>query len=396
VATTENIDAFPAAIDGVSLADGDICLVKDQTDAKVNGLYIVRIAAYWQRIGVVSPGMLVSVREGVSNGMSTFILTTNTNPIVVGQTPLTYRMCPQKLFWTARAATYENIPLSGLDDLIDGIEINSGDLVLVTVQDTVSQNGIYEASSLGWIKLGPTLANTMVAVLEGKLYENVTWRVSSDLTTWHEYSLRSLSAKAAATIDTGTFGLQMADNINMNNGDVVLLTQESAPERNGTWIVRSNREWIRYGVMYPGLQVSVRDGDSNQYDQFGRILPRIFVLENDPPIVLDETSLFFYETPPKLFWSAKVATTGNVVLSDWQTIDGVNVTSYSDLVLVRAQSNDLENGIYKPASSTWTKIGPSTTGTVVAIREGTLYRQVMWMCLDDLRTWQGVAAFAQL
>jgi hypothetical protein len=64
-------------------------------------------------------------------------------------------------------ATLGNITLSGLQT-IDGYAVQAGDRVLVTVQDTIGENGIYNASAGAWTRSSdcPTLAsmvNTLVA-----------------------------------------------------------------------------------------------------------------------------------------------------------------------------------------------------------------------------------------
>lgn len=94
-ATTANI-ALNAAqtIDGVSVIAGDRVLVKNQTDATKNGIYIAATGA-WSRSSdantsaQVTPGMSVTVEEGTTNGDKIYQLTTN-GPIVLDTTALTF------------------------------------------------------------------------------------------------------------------------------------------------------------------------------------------------------------------------------------------------------------------------------------------------------------------
>ena len=81
------------AIDGVTLADGDRVLVKNQTDASQNGIYIagsspVRSADANASVDVTS-GMFCFVEEGTVNGDNGFVLTTN-DPITLDTTDLTF------------------------------------------------------------------------------------------------------------------------------------------------------------------------------------------------------------------------------------------------------------------------------------------------------------------
>lgn len=93
-ATTGNITLSGLqTVDGVSLVANDRCLVKDQTLASANGIYIVGTGA-WTRAadaaqGTLSANASVFIEEGTANGDAQFRLTTN-NPIVVGTTSLSF------------------------------------------------------------------------------------------------------------------------------------------------------------------------------------------------------------------------------------------------------------------------------------------------------------------
>lgn len=98
VATTANLGALSGllTIDGVVLAAGDRALVKDQADAKTNGIYVVAAGA-WSRAQdadasiEVTPGLLVTVEQGAANGDSLWQLVTD-GPISLGTTPLTFEI----------------------------------------------------------------------------------------------------------------------------------------------------------------------------------------------------------------------------------------------------------------------------------------------------------------
>ena len=101
-ASTGNISiaSAPAAIDGVTLANGDRVGLVAQTAGAENGIYV------FNGVGVamtrsadadvdaeVTQGMSFLVAEGTSNAYKTFALTT-ADPIVVGTTALTFVQVP--------------------------------------------------------------------------------------------------------------------------------------------------------------------------------------------------------------------------------------------------------------------------------------------------------------
>jgi phage-related tail fiber protein len=95
VATTANITlSGTQTVDGVLLIAGDRVLVKNQSTASTNGIYVVAAGA-WARSDdadtdvEVTAGMFTFVEEGTTNPDTGWVLTTN-NPIVVGTTSLTF------------------------------------------------------------------------------------------------------------------------------------------------------------------------------------------------------------------------------------------------------------------------------------------------------------------
>lgn len=98
-ATTANITlSNTQTVDGVALSVGDRVLVKDQTDKKTNGIYVVSATA-WTRStdadnnpgGEVTSGMFTFVEQGTVNADCGFVLTTN-DPITLGTTDLDFAL----------------------------------------------------------------------------------------------------------------------------------------------------------------------------------------------------------------------------------------------------------------------------------------------------------------
>lgn len=100
VATTADIDLSTDlengdTLDGVTLATGDRVLVKNQSTASQNGIYIVAASGSATRApdadttAEVTKGLFVFVESGTSNGGSAFVVTSagilNTDPVVFAQ-----------------------------------------------------------------------------------------------------------------------------------------------------------------------------------------------------------------------------------------------------------------------------------------------------------------------
>jgi hypothetical protein len=95
VATTGNITlSGTQEVDGVALVAEDRVLVKNQSTASENGIYVVKAGA-WERApdadsdADVTPGMFTFVEEGTVNEDSGWVLTTDA-PITVGSTSLAF------------------------------------------------------------------------------------------------------------------------------------------------------------------------------------------------------------------------------------------------------------------------------------------------------------------
>lgn len=90
------LDGSVTSLDGVSLSDGDRVLVKDQSTASENGIYVVDSGG-WTRAddansdAEVTPGMFTFVEEGTENADSGWVLTTDA-PITVDTTGLAFAL----------------------------------------------------------------------------------------------------------------------------------------------------------------------------------------------------------------------------------------------------------------------------------------------------------------
>ena len=124
------------SIDGVTLADGDRVLVKNQTDASQNGIYVagsspVRSADANASTEVTS-GMFCFVEEGTVNGDNGFVLTTN-DPITLDTTDLTF---------TQFNGAGQIIAGDALSKSGNTLNVNDDNVTLQVASDTLRIKGI--------------------------------------------------------------------------------------------------------------------------------------------------------------------------------------------------------------------------------------------------------------
>ncbi len=100
VATTANITlSGTQTIDGIAVIAGDRVLVKNQTTASQNGIYVVAAGA-WSRAtdadtsAEVTCGMMCILEEGAQAAASRIWILTTANPITLGTTSLTFATVP--------------------------------------------------------------------------------------------------------------------------------------------------------------------------------------------------------------------------------------------------------------------------------------------------------------
>jgi phage-related tail fiber protein len=159
VATTAAVDLTTGGlltIDGVTLTAGDRVLVKNQSSATENGIYVVS-AGSWIRAtdantsALLVPGFVTFAIEGQTQ-KGGWVFQNPANPIL-GQTGTGLAFVPVTATLTygpAKAATTGAIDLTtnGLT-AVDGVTLTEGDRVLVKNQANQADNGIYLGTAIG-------------------------------------------------------------------------------------------------------------------------------------------------------------------------------------------------------------------------------------------------------
>lgn len=192
-------------IDDVVLVEGDRVLVKDQSDAEDNGIYIVVDSGPWTRSAdaatssELKAGTFVFVEEGTTFADTSWIVVTD-NPIVVGTDPIE---------WTQYAAAGET-SLTGSDVISVGSAPNYTVSVIGGTNGQVLKSG--EEGAVAWGSVA---------------YSEVTGKPSlATVATTGEYS--DLSNKP--TLVTNLADLADVDLTGVTDGDILVYND-------GTWEV---------------------------------------------------------------------------------------------------------------------------------------------------------------
>ena len=195
VATTANITISTDlnvgdTIDGVTLADGDRVLVKDQSTASENGIYVAGSSP--ARSGdantsaEVTSGLFVFVEEGTANADNGYVLTTN-NPITLDTTDLSFA----QFSGAGQIVAGDALSKSG-----NTLNVNDDNITLEVNTDNLRIKGI-TATAAGDILLG--------AATNGGYTRHVK---PSSTATAYTYILSmdtSGNARWADVLDGGTF-----------------------------------------------------------------------------------------------------------------------------------------------------------------------------------------------
>ena len=137
VATTSNITlSNTQTIDGVSIVAGNRVLVKDQSTASDNGIYVCVDGGSWTRAtdfntdNEVTAGVFTFIEEGTTHANAGFVLTTN-NDIILGTNDLSFTQFSGAGQITAGDGIAKSGNTLSIDAKVDsGIEIDTSELSL--------------------------------------------------------------------------------------------------------------------------------------------------------------------------------------------------------------------------------------------------------------------------
>lgn len=323
VATTAEIvlSNVTTEVDGVTLADGDRILVKDQTNLSRNGIWVVSTSDLWTRAtdadadAEVTAGLFTFVEEGEVNQKTGWVLT-SPNPITVDTSDLEFTQF-------SGAGTY----LAGFGLTLDGntfaVEFNNTDATIANVgtQGAGASNLAARADhshALGAGSVGST-ALAAGSVTDAALAANAvtTEKILNGAVTFEK-------------IDQAAF-TPVANYVEQN----YLRCNGMQPDGEGGWIPQQLTGTIDVNgqelINLPNIMAGAEFYSTNAVNARS-MYHRFLATAHKEPVL--------------------VATTENITLAGLQIIDGLSLEG-SERVLVKDQTDPVENGIYQASSGAW-------------------------------------------
>lgn len=200
-ATTANITlSGTQTIDAVALSVGNRVLVKDQSTASQNGIYLVASGA-WTRspdadgtvinsISNVTSGLFTFIEEGNINASQGFVLSTN-DPIVVGTTDLTFTQFSGAGNLTAG---------TGIEFI--GSQITNTGVLTITGGSTVSHKFVSSISSSGSVTLIQPDQSDVINSAKSGANTDITSLQSSTTVTTQTSNDNSTKIASTAYVDS--------------------------------------------------------------------------------------------------------------------------------------------------------------------------------------------------
>ncbi len=367
-ATTANITlSGTQTIDGVAVIAGDRILVKSQSTASQNGIYVVAAGAWSRSTDAdisteLNPGMFTFVEEGTTSAGVAYVLTTPA-PITLGSTALTYtRFSSQNdhsLLSNLGNDDHTQYLLTSGTRTTTGVHFNAAAVSTdtLTLRVTGDANPRFIVNANGDLEWGPGTAGT-----DTNLYRSAGNLLKTD-------------DDFVAALAVGAYH-GASNQVLIGNRGPGSLAGISFGSAEDTILYRSAADTLKTDdslVVAGASGISVTTGP--------------VTLPGNPTLSLQAATKGYVDSvatgiSPKA--AVRVATTANITLSGTQTIDGVAVIA-ADRVLVKNQTTGSENGIYDVAAGAWARSSDAdtspevTNGLYASVNSGTANGGTSWI-----------------
>jgi len=396
-----------AARDGVTPVANDRVLVKNQSTASQNGIYLAAAGGWTRTIDFdddsdADPGTLIPVAEGTANGDTLWQLATDA-PITVGSTALTFSI----------------IGRAGVDPGAHGTDHDPGGSDAATTAAAVGINADStntEGSAASFARSDhthdpDTAGGTISTVNAGDAAAEGAGTGFSRRD--HQHSVATAAAGAIEPDDAAAEGVSSS----LSRADHTHSVVAAAPaqgvgggntEGSATSFARSDHDHTIRTTSGPTDLTVASIADGQLVERSGTTLAGITAIDDTQHGNRGGGSLHAAATPSvNGFMSAsdktkldslqdaagidakescRVRTQGNITLSGEQTIDGI--LTAADRVLVTEQTTATEDGIYLSAAGAWTRTGDAPTGAesrgwTIPTEEGTVDGDKIFQVLNN-------------
>lgn len=399
VATTTNLGQLYGTnpIDGVAIAVGDRVLVKDQSIQTLNGIYVVS-SGFWSRStdfnssDKIYKGHVIFVMEGQQNKTTTWMLTSVPSydfgtvdfpdAPELGTTPLLFIKCRSGNLDVGGNYIYSTVANGNV--FVKGA--GTGSVFVENLQITTRSISTDSGSniSIATRGVGTVLvnSNSNVDVIVGNL------KIKGETITLTEDSTGNIVLSPSGHVIAGNILLKDTT-ISSNSGNLsignIRLRNTALSSNSGNVSINNisiNGSNIRSisGNILIGSNLVIFEGSSvpsfktNDSSTLYPIATQLYV--NNSMYLLD------------LKQSVRVATTSNISLSGTNSIDGVTLV-VGDRVLVKNQTNGIQNGIYTVGTNNWVRtidadtIGEFRSNMFCFVQQGTIQADTGWMLTNN-------------
>lgn len=248
-----------------------------------------------------------------------------------------------------------------------------------TILEVGSASGIVTPLTVG-------IANVLILDVTGSIWQRVAIAVLDDI----EFTVRSQIESNAITLTIGASAPQPEGNPNMTDRGIIggiRLIDNSVPDAKLQTITAEGKvanSATTATASSVAEKIVARDAD-------GKFSAVMISLSGTPTQATDAATKGYVDGVAMgldIKASVKAATTANITLSGTQTVDGVSLVA-NDRVLVKNQTNAVQNGIYVVAAGSWSRASDFDAadevsgGAFMFVEQGTVNADTGWVVTSD-------------